>query len=267
MGGLVVLAVIGIGWNQWRLQVAMNALKAEAMQRTGPADESKTQDAQAPYERTRAQLDVAEQKLASAAAQIAQLDQRLRQMESNRPRRVIESFDSTRRMDRLVEPPETAPVKRGWGPEQAAGEPDTLQAGDISTAWAPRLPDGGEEWLKLEYERAVAIAEVRVRETYNPGAIAKVTAVLPNGNEITLWEGVEPKAQPPVEMSFQVTEAVTARSVKVYLDTQRVPGWNEIDAVELIGRDGSHQWAKEASASSTYAAPNVVEGTLRLDRL
>ena len=42
--------------------------------------------------------------------------------------------------------------------------------------------------------------------------------------------------------------------MKVYLDTKRVAGWNEIDAVELIGRDGSRQWAKGASASSSYGA-------------
>ena len=35
---------------------------------------------------------------------------------------------------------------------------------------------------------------------------------------------------------------------------QRVAGWNEIDAVELIGRDGSRQWAKGANASSSYGA-------------
>ena len=46
---------------------------------------------------------------------------------------------------------------------------------------------------------------------------------------------------------------VTARTVKLYLDSAGVPGWNEIDAVELVGRDGSHQWARSATASSTYA--------------
>jgi len=41
----------------------------------------------------------------------------------------------------------------------------------------------------------------------------------------------------------------------VYLDRRRVPGWNEIDAVELVGRDGSRQWATSAIASSSYAEP------------
>src|SRR5207245_955698 len=115
--------------------------------------------------------------------------------------------------------------------------------------------DGGEEWLKLEYERPVDLVEVRVRESFNAGAIAKVTAFLPNGEEVTLWEGQEPPLQAPVDTSFPVNVAVRASSVKVYLDTRRVPGWNEIDAVELIGRDGSRQWATAATASSTYAQP------------
>jgi hypothetical protein len=130
-----------------------------------------------------------------------------------------------------------------------------MQSGDIFTAWAPREQDAGEEWLQLDYERSVDIAEVRVRETYNPGAISKVTAFLANGSEVTLWEGVEPKATAPVEMSFSIPQNVNAKSVKVYLDTTRVPGWNEIDAVQIIGRDGSQQWAKQATASSTYAEP------------
>ena len=108
------------------------------------------------------------------------------------------------------------------------------------------------------------ITEVRVRETYNPGAISKVTALLANGTEVTLWEGVEPKSEAPVEMSFQVPESVNAKSVKVYLDTKRVPGWNEIDAVQLIGRDGSQQWASQVTASSTYAEPRGVSEPTRL---
>jgi len=47
---------------------------------------------------------------------------------------------------------------------------------------------------------------------------------------------------------------IVARRVKVYLDTKRVAGCNEIDAVELVGRDGSRQWTKSASASSSYGA-------------
>ena len=269
---VLVVAAAGILLNQWRLQRAVNQLNSAAdsnkadtaLSEQARAAAEELRQAEARYHETKTELQVAEQKLANASAQLAQLDTRLRQLESAAPRRprLPTEFINTGEL-----PTETTAspgaAKRSWGPEQAAGEPDTFQAGDISTAWASREPDAGEEWLKLDYEKSVDIAEVRVRETHNPGAILKLTALLANGTEVTLWEGVEPRAEAPVEMSFQVPDSVNARSVKIYLDTRRVPGWNEIDAVELIGRDGSHQWAQQASASSTYAEPRVARGLER----
>lgn len=146
--------------------------------------------------------------------------------------------------------------QRSWGPEQVLGPPNTQAAGDIPTAWAPLSNLGqGEEWLHVGYDRPVEISEINVRETHNPGAISKITAMMPDGREVLVWEGTEPKSEPPVNMSFTVPQGVNANSVKVYLDRARVPGWNEIDAVELVGRDGSRQWATSAKASSSYAGP------------
>ncbi len=146
-------------------------------------------------------------------------------------------------------------LHRSWGPEQVIGAPDTAQAGDFATAWAPRSSSGGDEWLHVNYAQPVDVAEVIVRETHNPGAISKVAAVLPNGQEVTIWEGTEPQAQAPVDMSFPMPKNVQAGSVKIYLDRRRAPGWNEIDAVELVGRNGSRQWAISATASSSFAEP------------
>jgi hypothetical protein len=144
--------------------------------------------------------------------------------------------------------------KRRWGPEQATGEPDTHRAGDMPTAWASQSRDAGAEWLKVSYARAVNIGEVRIRETHNPGAVSKVTAITDQGEEILLWEGEDPTTEAPADFVVTVTPDVTARSVKIYLETTRKSGWNEIDAVELVGKDGTRQWASAATASSTYAS-------------
>lgn len=146
--------------------------------------------------------------------------------------------------------------KRSWGHEQALGAPDTDRYGDISTAWAPMARDGGTEWLQVGFDRSVPVAEINVHETYNPGAISKIAAVMPDGREEFIWEGelAGGAAQPGiVERAFRVERELTADSVKIYMDTSRVPGWNEIDAVELVGSDDSRQWASSATASSTYA--------------
>jgi hypothetical protein len=261
---VLILALAALFLNQRQLQRQLKAAIAQSSSDRDAASQQaelaadKLRQAEARLSETETELKVAEQKLADAATQLAQLDTRLRQLEATGQRQSRRSLGFVDTGDLILEPTTARSgntAKRSWGPEQAAGEPDTFQAGDISTAWASREPDGGEEWLKVDYEKSVDIAEVRVRETYNPGAISKVTALLANGSELTLWEGVEPKAEAPVEMSFQVPESVNAKSIKVYLDTTRVPGWNEIDAVQLIGRDGSQQWATQATASSTYAEP------------
>ena len=149
--------------------------------------------------------------------------------------------------------PAVSDTRRGWGPEQATGPPDTHRAGDIQTAWATREPDGGEEWLLLTYETAVDVAEVRIWETYNPGAVTKVTALPEEAAEVVLWEGKDPTTEAPGELVVQAAEDVRAAKIKVHLDTTLRQGWNEIDAVELVGRDGTRQWASNASASSSYA--------------
>jgi hypothetical protein len=145
-------------------------------------------------------------------------------------------------------------LQRYWGPEQLVGPPDTHAAGDMPTAWAPLSSRGGrDEWLQVNYDRAVDISEIRVRETYNPGAIAKLAAVLPDGQEVVIWEGVTPPTEAPADTGFAAPAGLQAQSVKIYLDRTRAPGWNEIDAVELVGRDGTRQWASSAAASTSYA--------------
>jgi len=156
----------------------------------------------------------------------------------------------------------TAPTeRRSWAPEQATGQPDTPEGGDRATAWAPLSPDAGAEWLELGYPDEVNVSEVRIWETCGPGAVTKVVAVGADGAEVALWEGDDPTTEAPGEFVVQGAEPVQTRCVRIYLDTSHEPGWNEIDAVELVGADGARQWATEATASSSYADRGVQQPT------
>lgn len=163
----------------------------------------------------------------------------------------IPEYDPTRPVID-AQPAVNVPPKRRWGSEQVAGPPDTVRPGDAPTAWAPLKGNSGAEWLAVGFERAVEVAEVRIRETYNPGAIKKVTAVV-NSQEVTLWEGTAAQSDTPRDFVVPVPEGVPTDTVLVNFDTTLVGGWTEVDAVELVGRDGSRQWAKSANASSTFA--------------
>ncbi len=199
--------------------------------------------------------------LLSARAKISQLEARVRELEEQ-----LEAF-KPRAKPTLGGPQDG---RRPWGPEQATGVPDTLQAGDYRTAWASLEADSGPEWLVVDFPKEVEVAQVRVRETLGPGTIFMVSAILADGSEKILWRGTEPAAEAPVEMEFNPSSQVRSRRIRIQLDTTVVKGWNEIDAVELVGADGTRQWASGAWASSTYAdrvsAPLNISSTRRLGR-
>jgi hypothetical protein len=141
----------------------------------------------------------------------------------------------------------------GWTAAQASGPPDTNSSGDHPTAWAAAQQDGGMEWLRAQFETPVDIAQIRVRETDHPGAIVKVSAILEDGREVVVWRGAEAVGlSAPYDAAFNATAGIKARAVQIELDTSKSPGWEEIDAIELVGRDGSRQWATSVDASSSY---------------
>ena len=142
--------------------------------------------------------------------------------------------------------------KRKWGPEQATGAPDTMEAAGLASAWGSLKPDAGPEWLEVSFAKAVGIDEVRIRETFNPGAVCKIVAISNDKKEIVLWEGDGNPIAAPVDMVMRPVLGIKSDQIKIHLDTKRIRGWNEIDAVELIGVDGSRQWGRSATASSFY---------------
>jgi hypothetical protein len=155
---------------------------------------------------------------------------------------------------------------RSWSSRQVLGPPNTPQPGDVGTAWASSTTDGQVEWLELTYATAVVPRSVKVYESYNPGALFKVVAYRQSdGAPVTAWEGKDPTpvtatiavgvSEVPLAADFPV------QKVRIYLDSAKVPGWNEIDAVGLVDRNGDVQWAAHCKASSVYGqtAPPATE--------
>ena len=130
-------------------------------------------------------------------------------------------------------------------PYAATGEPDVNECGESLSAWVIKQEDDGLHWLELEFYDEVFVSKVRIKESWNPGSVSKVE--LKNENEyVTMWEGVDTRRHPPCPGFFDVSyegqegnittsmSPFKAHTIKITFNTD-VEGWNEIDAVQLIG--------------------------------
>ncbi|HAJ36813.1 MAG TPA: hypothetical protein DCL15_14110 [Chloroflexi bacterium] len=125
-----------------------------------------------------------------------------------------------------------------WSAQQATGAADTPEAGDIKTAWAAASADVEAETLVLVYAQSVNPTGIEIYESYNPGAVARIEVLDPNTDDwVVVWEGVADTAgkeiavfRPPLTPVDFATD-----QVRLTIDEPLIPGWNEIDAVKLIG--------------------------------
>jgi hypothetical protein len=122
---------------------------------------------------------------------------------------------------------------------RATGVPDTEGYGDRYTAWASKETDSGIEWLDLQFDKPVNATQVKIRQTYNPGAIIKIELFDEKNVAHSIFQGPDMTKYKPssigwLNAAFDKTTYKTQR-VKITLATNTVPGWNEIDAVQLLG--------------------------------
>ncbi len=149
-----------------------------------------------------------------------------------------------------------------WAAQKACGKPDTDDDGDHPTAWASLKPDGGEEWLELSYKAAVRPARVRIHETFNPGAVARIEALDGEKKWRVVWKGKDTTTDSPGVLDAALDPpAFATRTIRITLDTAAVEGWNEIDAVQLIGEPSGD--ALPSIDAPEPEAPSPPKGTVK----
>lgn len=124
---------------------------------------------------------------------------------------------------------------------QVTGPPDVEKYGDDSKAWASKRADEVIEWIQVGFEKPVHATGVRIRQTYAPGAIIKIELLDEKGEAHTVFDGIDDAALPAwtivwFERTFPKTE-FRVKGARITLASSAVRGWNEIDAIQLIGSD------------------------------
>jgi hypothetical protein len=119
-----------------------------------------------------------------------------------------------------------------WSAAQATGEPNVTECGDYVQAWAPSSSHEDPEWLQVGFNTAVYATGVRVHETYYSGFVIRIELIDTEGLVHTIWTGIDITPCPGwLEIDFSSTSYLVEG---VIINTQ-IDGWEEIDAVELIG--------------------------------
>ena len=124
-----------------------------------------------------------------------------------------------------------------WGAQQATGAPDTLECGDMSTAWAS-YGDFTKEWLEVRYDNPLLPTEINIYESHTPTQVSRVEVIDTQGTYHEVYTA-EPEMAPecPYVLSVPVQGAeYQAVGVKITIDQSQIGlPWDEIDAVELVG--------------------------------
>ncbi|KAG2373715.1 hypothetical protein C9374_011804 [Naegleria lovaniensis] len=152
-----------------------------------------------------------------------------------------------------------------WGAVNIAGPSRVYpKYGDFSDAWAPRLQQNSKEFFIVEFSDYYKITGIQIYETFNPGAVTKITC-LPRGKDrytsrkpqldgsiigtttfearpedwIVLYEG--PTQQHSIGQHSRIfspsltNTGVESKVIYVEMDTTNSASWSEVDAVKLIG--------------------------------
>jgi hypothetical protein len=125
-----------------------------------------------------------------------------------------------------------------WAAIQATGAPDTGRCGDIQTAWASASSDD-VDWLELEYADPVYATAVNIYQTFNPNQVVKVELLSTLGRALTIYQAEPIQVDQPCPYILSITiDKTNTRYNRVRLTVDQSTtglGWNEIDAVELVG--------------------------------
>jgi hypothetical protein len=126
-----------------------------------------------------------------------------------------------------------------WSASQAVGSPDAPGCGDYQFAWASAASDS-IEILEVAFPRAVYPLEIQIHQSFNPDQIVKVEVLNPsNGAYYTVLQKNPVPVDRPcpfvLEVSVEGIEFMTDQ-VRITVDQSQLGlGWNEIDAVKLVG--------------------------------
>ncbi|KPL08275.1 hypothetical protein AMJ86_01310 [bacterium SM23_57] len=125
-----------------------------------------------------------------------------------------------------------------WAATSSVGAPDTGRCGDYQTAWATAGSDS-VDWLTVRFPADVHVTAVNIIQSFNPNQVVKVELLGLFDRPFEIYN------QPPVQIDQPCPYTLMVKvdktegrydAVRITVDQSVLGlGWNQIDAVELVG--------------------------------
>ena len=119
-----------------------------------------------------------------------------------------------------------------WSAAQASGPPELATCDSVPTNWAPLSGGADPEWLDLAYAGPVRGIGVDVHEASLEGFVERIEVRDAEGRLHSVWDGEDRTACGGILNARWSTLPYDVVAVIVHT---AVEGWEEIDAVELLG--------------------------------
>jgi hypothetical protein len=110
--------------------------------------------------------------------------------------------------------------------------------GDYQTAWTAAGSDS-TAWLEVKFPVAVYVTAVNIVQSYNPNQVVRVELVGAFDRSVEIFNDLPVQVDQPCPYTLPIPIEKTAGrfdAVRIFVDQSVLGlGWNEIDAVELVG--------------------------------
>ena len=152
--------------------------------------------------------------------------------------------------------------QKDYSAKQALGVPNAIYNPRLHhMAWVPKKENSPlGEYIKVGFDEPMAIQQVGVAESLNPGAIKRITLFDTNGNKHVVYENKNPKVDffnraRIFRHKFPLTR-YKVNAVKVDLNTRAINGSNQIDAIAISNaKDNIKAKVEEVSYEEEVARP------------
>lgn len=137
---------------------------------------------------------------------------------------------------------------KAYSAKQVLGPPSKLPSyGDCGCAWTPSLPNNSdEEFVRVGFAQRIKVQQIIISENYNAGTIKAIYLYDQYNIPHLVYERT--KTQPEYGRVFTILIPETEFStndLKLVLDTESVPGFNQIDAIGISNSAEKYESPKD----------------------